>query len=112
MSHTLDATTIMESADQVKQDRMRKSLLAVLITTFVVTSVLYSFTVPIFEAQDEEAHFRYIRHFATRMSLPDYRKVSDLESAGYQSHQTPLYYFFQGILLRLSGQSYARLRDC
>ncbi len=86
-------------------DKLRRVLLAFLVAAFFVTSMLYSFAVPIYEAQDEKAHFEFVRFFAREARLPDFRKSEDLKAAGLESIQTPLYYVFQGAFLRALGRA-------
>ncbi len=94
---------------KIGPDTFEKVLLALLIVAFTSLSALYSFMLPIFEPQDEEAHFQFMKHLAARMSLPDFRETSEIESAGAQSIQTPLYYCVLGLLLRVSGNSNIQL---
>ena len=61
--------------------------LIVLITVFVILGVVYSVTVPLWEAPDEVAHFEYIAHLVKTHSLP-VQQVGVLDEA----HQPPLYY--------------------
>jgi len=85
--------------------RIYFSVVGILLLAFLVTALFYSFSVPIFEAQDESGHFFYIKYFADHLKLPDYRDSSDLEAAGYQSHQLPLYYFVHGLILKMMADT-------
>ncbi len=87
-------------------ERWRLAFLVITFLAFVTASVSYSVVIPVFESQDEEHHFYFIKFISNEMRLPDYRRLEDLASAGNQAIQTPLYYFFQGLLLNISGKSH------
>lgn len=59
----------------------------VLVCTFVVLSLIYGFTTPLWEAPDELGHFLYVAHLVQQRSLP-------LQQIGHlgEAHQPPLYY--------------------
>jgi hypothetical protein len=84
---------------------LHKGLLSLIVIAFFVLSTLYSFAIPVYEAQDEKPHFEFIRFIASEARLPDFRNNEDAKAAGIQSIQTPLYYVFQGIVLGISGKS-------
>lgn len=87
----------------VEKNKFPTYLLLFVLAVFVSLAVAYSFSVPVFESQDEEHHLDYINYFAQRYDLPDLRKTEDLKAAGCQVNQTPFYYFFNGLLLRAAG---------
>jgi hypothetical protein len=86
-------------------DTLQKGLLFFIIIAFLIISTLYSFAVPIYEAQDEKAHFEFIRFIAKEARLPDFRNSKDAKAAGVESIQTPFYYIVQGTMLRMLGRS-------
>jgi hypothetical protein len=51
--------------------------------------MLYSATLPVFEAPDEEQHYAYVRYIASEWRLPPQGEAS---SAEHESSQPPLYY--------------------
>lgn len=98
----------MMPTNRAESDKLQNWLLGSLVVAFLILSLCYSFAIPIFEAQDEKAHFEFIRFVATRTKLPDFRDSDELNAAGVQSIQTPLYYVVQGALLRISGRENIR----
>jgi len=88
---------------QNSRERFRKFILGGVIAVFVSLSLLYSVFIPAFESQDEVSHLIYMNHFASKMRLPDYRDPEELKSLATQGHQTPLYYFIGGLLIRTAG---------
>jgi hypothetical protein len=102
---TVDEDKSITASINAKPDALQRGLLFFIIFAFLVLSTLYSFSVPIYEAQDEKPHFEFIRFIAKEARLPDFRRSEDANTAGIQSIQTPLYYLFQGALLRISGES-------
>ncbi|GAB4350115.1 MAG: hypothetical protein Kow0099_33500 [Candidatus Abyssubacteria bacterium] len=84
-------------------ERWRRAFFAITILAFVAASVSYSVVIPVFESQDEVNHFQFIKYLANEARLPDYHDFDELASAGAEAIQTPLYYAFQALLLRLSG---------
>ena len=64
--------------------------LIVLLLIFVLLGILYNISLPLFEAPDEMAHFRYVNWLATGHSLPNID--TDLHAVGHEVGQPPLYY--------------------
>jgi len=64
-----------------------RPLIIVLITAYVILGVAYSVTVPLWEAQDEMAHFGYITRLVKTHSLP-VQRMGVFDAA----HHPPLYY--------------------
>ncbi|MFL7795066.1 MAG: glycosyltransferase family 39 protein [Anaerolineae bacterium] len=65
----------------------------VLVTIFVVLGLVYSTVVPLWEAPDEPAHFKYIVHIRERHSIP-VQQVGALDAA----HHPPLYYVIAALV--------------
>ena len=69
-----------------------------LLGAFVVLSLIYAWTTPIFEASDELWHFGVIQHIANTGELPV--QVPGVETPWEQEgSQPPLYYFLVAGLL-------------
>jgi 4-amino-4-deoxy-L-arabinose transferase-like glycosyltransferase len=65
-----------------------KSLIALLLVTYLALAFAYSLASPIYEPTDELRHFRYVRHITVYRSLP----VQQPDAPRAQSHHPPLYY--------------------
>jgi 4-amino-4-deoxy-L-arabinose transferase-like glycosyltransferase len=66
-----------------------RSLLLILLV-YLALGGLYNVSLPLFEAPDEAAHFRYIHWLAEERRLPD--MVADYPAIGHEIWQPPLYY--------------------
>jgi 4-amino-4-deoxy-L-arabinose transferase-like glycosyltransferase len=65
-------------------------LLALLLLLFLSLGLIYSTTIPLFEAPDEVWHYAYVRYLVDKHTLPS---LIDTESGAYQEvAQPPLYY--------------------
>jgi 4-amino-4-deoxy-L-arabinose transferase-like glycosyltransferase len=67
-----------------------------ILTLYVILALIYSATVPIFEAPDEPAHFLYANDLADGDGLP----VLDYAMSPREYHQPPLYYALVAGVLR------------
>ncbi len=63
--------------------------LAIIIVAYFLLGGLYSITLPVFEAPDEQQHYAYVRYMASEGRLPPRGETS---GAGHESSQPPLYY--------------------
>ncbi len=75
------------------------SQLVVLLLAFLLLGLLYSLTVPVFEAPDEDAHFAYARYLAETWRLP----VQDPDNPGpwrQEGSQPPLYYAVVALVIQ------------
>ena len=72
-------------------------LIAILLL-FLALGVAYNVAVPLFEAPDEMAHFRYLNWLADGQGLPD--MVTDRQTVGHEVGQPPLYYVLLAPLVR------------
>lgn len=70
--------------------------LVCVLTLYVILALIYSLTVPIFEAPDEPAHFLYANDLADGDGLP----VLDYSQSPREYHQPPLYYWLLAGVLR------------
>lgn len=68
----------------------RHKALLVLLGLFWGLGLLYNVSLPLFEAPDEMAHFRYVHWLADERRLPD--MVADYPAIGHEIWQPPLYY--------------------
>lgn len=73
----------------IRTARTHASLLVILLI-FIVLGMLYNISLPLFEAPDEMAHFRYVNWLATGHSLPNIS--ADVHAVGHEVGQPPLYY--------------------
>jgi 4-amino-4-deoxy-L-arabinose transferase-like glycosyltransferase len=89
---------------------VERAILAAIIVTYIVLSVLYATMTPPWQAPDEPAHYNYVRHLVEQRRLPVLRqgdydqeylheiketKFSPeyaIDSIRYEFHQPPLYY--------------------
>lgn len=88
-------------------DRMRESTrieghtfaaIAAILVGYLVLAVLYTATVPIWEAPDEVGHYGFVKHLIIAQELPR-QKAGELGEA----HQPPLYYVLAALPARLAG---------
>lgn len=70
---------------------------AALVAAFVILGLVYSMTVPLWEAPDEPAHFAYVKHLVEMRSLP-VQRTGVLDAA----HHPPLYYVVAAIFSSLA----------
>ncbi len=69
---------------------------AILLIVFVLLSLMYSATTPVFEAPDEVWHYHYIRYIAQGHGLPS---LENNEHGAYQeAAQPPLYYLLAALV--------------
>jgi hypothetical protein len=71
---------------------VRHSLFVVLLLFFVVLSVLYGATIPIFESPDANGHYSYIHELTEGRGLPVQGAPSGQRVTGYVASHPPLYY--------------------
>lgn len=79
------------------------NLLWVIVTTFVVFSLIFNFRTPIgrngyFHTPDEGAHISYVRYVAEEGRLPRFEGYAGV---GYEAHQPPLYYMLAAQMWKL-----------
>ncbi len=104
--HTLNATVSTLRGTL----RNRRTILAVIVVTYLFTATLYALYTPRWQAPDEPAHYNYVQELATRGTFPvlqpgDYdaayqaRVVTSrfdpqysIAPFRYEFHQPPLYY--------------------
>ncbi len=79
-------------------------LLHVILVIFLALAFAWNFVTPVFEAPDEPDHLQYVLFVADEGRLPDLQ--TDIQRAGIESPQPPLYYFIMGAVVRLSGVSH------
>ena len=95
----------------------RRPWLVAVLAAYLLAALCYVFITPLWQAPDEPAHYNYVRHLATRLSLPilqpgDYPHdyLEELKAAHfpperpianirYESHQPPLYYILAAVVL-------------
>jgi hypothetical protein len=65
------------------------SLVAILLL-FLILATLYNLTLPLYEAPDEQAHFRFVYWLASGQGLPNIEK--EHVTLGHEIRQPPLYY--------------------
>lgn len=73
--------------------------LPVCIGACLAMGAAWAIVVPLGQAPDEPAHFRYALFLAQHGRLPDYYA----DSAGYESYQAPLYYTLAAAVGKLAG---------
>jgi hypothetical protein len=79
--------------------RRERFLLVFIAVLFVGLGILYSVTVPVFEAPDEFHHYFYIQHLIENNSLPVQQPAADQPWA-QEGSQPPLYYLLAAQLIR------------
>lgn len=73
-----------------------KTGIGFLLFVFVLLGLIYTVTVPVFEAPDEPWHFNYVRYVAQGHGLPS---MLNNDSGAYQEvGQPPLYYLIAGLV--------------
>lgn len=83
--------------------------LAVVLAAFLALGLVYSLTIPLFEAPDEQLHVLYIRHVAEGRGLPVQRPTLGDSYAGQEASQPPLYYLLGAVLV--AGRDLSTLRE-
>lgn len=96
MTQVADYARAEKQLLQVFKDRQLWLVLA----GYVLLALAWDWVVPPYEAPDEPAHIQYVEYFAAHQGLPDTRV--DLDVAGPESTQGPLYYTLGGALLRVA----------
>lgn len=76
----------------MKGKTFRFHLLAAIVGVFIALGLLYSTTVPLFEAPDEQWHFAYVQYVATGQGLPVQVLQHPAHLARQEGSQPPLYY--------------------
>jgi 4-amino-4-deoxy-L-arabinose transferase-like glycosyltransferase len=66
--------------------------LALIIGAYLVLGLVYSTTIPLFEAPDEQLHFAYVQYLATGNGLPVQSLDHPAPLARQEGSQPPLYY--------------------
>lgn len=79
----------------------RDRSLYLILLIYLILSVAWNFVTPIFEAPDEPDHLQYVLFVAETGQRPDLRL--DINRAGIEAPQPPLYYFLMGGVARVSG---------
>jgi hypothetical protein len=96
-------------AESPKQHRAGWLWLTLLCIVGFAHALAYAITNPVFESPDEPGHLAYINHIAAGGGMPDQYDPKQFLAEG---HQSPLYYFFFGEILRAtSGPIYAALSE-
>ncbi|MFW6155938.1 MAG: hypothetical protein ACOC7J_01355, partial [Armatimonadota bacterium] len=65
-----------------------KYVLPLCLAAYLALSITWAVVLPLGQAPDEPAHFRYALFIAENGRLPDFHA----DDAGYESYQAPLYY--------------------
>jgi hypothetical protein len=65
-----------------------RTVLPLCLAVYLALAVAWAFILPLGQAPDEPAHFRYAIFIAENGRLPDFHA----DNAGYESYQAPLYY--------------------
>lgn len=79
-------------------------LVVAVILTYVVVAIVFSFSVPLFEAPDEPHHLSYVDFIAAQHRLPNLN-TADRTSVPNEGYQPPLYYALAAGLVNLLGRS-------
>jgi len=79
----------------------RDAWLHLIILVYMMLSLAWNFVTPIFEAPDEPDHLQYVLFVAATGRRPDLR--FDIQQAGIEAPQPPLYYFLMGAVVRFGG---------
>ena len=74
----------------LREQIMEHRWLALILAAFVTLATVYNVTTPLFEAPDEGAHYRYVKHLADGHGLPILEPGENW--VGHESWQPPLYY--------------------
>lgn len=77
--------------------------LGVLVGVYLFLGGVYLFTTPPFEKPDEQWHYAYVAHIATRGSLPPLVREAALNPAQQIAGHPPLYYALAAGVVRLLG---------
>ena len=89
---------------------MRRPVLWIALAAHLVLSIGYLVSVPVFEAPDENDHFRYASYLSHRGQMPLIPGTAeDLGAApGFDeeqlAHHPPLYYFTLALAMKAAGQ--------
>lgn len=75
----------------IKDAIIGNKLLVMLLALFVILGMMYSVTVPLFEAPDEVGHFGYVQHLLQQHNFPKMGEGLD------EATQSPLYYVLVAI---------------
>ena len=67
-------------------------LLALIVGVYLTLGLVYSTTIPLFEAPDEQWHFAYVQYVATGHGLPVQSLAHPTHLARQEGSQPPLYY--------------------
>lgn len=95
MTLSTDAETRLEKVrDSV---RLHSGVIGI-VGCFLVLSLIYNGLTPLFEAPDEFDHLRYGLWLADRKGLP--HLITDLQAAGHEIGQPPLYYLLLSLWLK------------
>ncbi|MGM0493432.1 MAG: DUF2142 domain-containing protein [Armatimonadota bacterium] len=73
-------------------------MLPLCLAVYLALSVTWAFVLPLGQAPDEPAHFRYALFIAESGRLPDFHA----DGAGYESYQAPLYYTLCALIGKLT----------
>jgi hypothetical protein len=77
--------------------------LTALVGVYLILGGVYLFTTPPFEKPDEQWHYAYVAHIATRGSLPPLVRDAALNPAQQIAGHPPLYYLMAAGVVRLLG---------
>ena len=107
---------------------IERSILAIVISAYIVLGILYAALTPRWQVPDEPAHYNYIRHLVEKKSFPvlrigdydqDYlREITterfdpalSIDSIRYEFHQPPLYYVLAAPIYAVFGGALLPLR--
>ncbi|MCS7055594.1 MAG: glycosyltransferase family 39 protein [Thermoflexales bacterium] len=89
------ALALRKLSSDVLQLLSSRAALVPILAVFLVLCLLYNVTLPIFDAPDEAAHFRYAHYLASEQRLPDLK--GDLPS--HEVTQPVLYYALAALVI-------------
>lgn len=93
---------LLSKLNKTKKRIVPTYIISAILISHLVLSIIYSFTVPIFEAYDESGHFTYAKYIALNKKLPPMRSIgqpSVFNAVSDESAQPPGYYLFAAIPL-------------
>lgn len=81
---------------------MIKNTVIFLAITGIILRIIFSFLIPDFTGNDEQAHLRYAQHILAEKKLPNLNNYQDENPAGNEYFQPPLYYLLLTPLISLT----------
>ncbi|HZY44976.1 MAG TPA: phospholipid carrier-dependent glycosyltransferase, partial [Anaerolineae bacterium] len=92
-----DHVTVMPLLPNKDEQR----LLGFILIVFLLLTAISNFTIPLFEAPDEDDHYRFALWLAYGNGLPDLNQL--VAQVGHEAWQTPLYYYLLSPVMRLAN---------